>query len=91
MEKISLVELGMEGTLRVRKDLSGALILEVPGADSGGEVVLLAGRFQLLAAEKGESFLIWRPVKLVTLRIRGIEKSLSAAKIVAAVAETSDC
>lgn len=85
--KIDLAELGI-GALKSRKGLTGALILEVPGAGSAGKVDTLVARLQHIAEEKGEGFRVQRSVKMTTLRLKGLESSLTADEMAAALATT---
>lgn len=68
--KIDLASLGI-GVLKARKGLSGALVLEVPGAESAAraETDALATRLRQLAAEKGQGYRVQRPVRMAGLRI----------------------
>jgi len=88
-ERIKLEELGVR-ELRPRRARTGALLLEIPGADSNKLADTLAAKMrEVLADEPG--VVISRPVKTVEVRIRDIEDSISAEEIAAGVASAGEC
>ncbi|XP_063617207.1 uncharacterized protein LOC134790368 [Cydia splendana] len=77
------------GGLRFRRAATGACILEVPGASSGEKADKLAEAIQQqIGAEKVR---VSRPTKTVDIRVTGLDESVSAEEVVAAVTRTGEC
>ncbi|KOB67533.1 Gag-like protein [Operophtera brumata] len=86
-EKIALADCGISG-LRFRKAVTGARILEVPGALSSTQADTLA---QKLRETIGELAMVSRPTKCAELRITGMCDSVTPEEVIAAVAQQGDC
>lgn len=89
--KISLDELGIAvGTKTRTRGATGALIIEIPGADSGKKADALASRMrEVLRGRDGVR--VDRPTKTADVRIRGLEASIRPEKVAAAIAEKAGC
>ncbi|XP_059055050.1 uncharacterized protein LOC131849080 [Achroia grisella] len=87
-EKVSLETIGIT-ELRYRQAITGARILELPGAASGDKADSLAEKLrEVLPAEVVQ---VSRPVKTADLRIVGLDDTTTSADVVAAVARSGDC
>jgi len=83
-ERIKLEELGVRD-LRPKRARTGALLLEIPGADSNKLADTLAAKMRETLADRS-GVVITRPVKTAEVRVRDIEDSISAEEIAAGVA-----
>jgi len=82
-------DLGIK-TIRPRKARTGALLLEIPGADCNSAADALAARMrQILAKKAGIS--VSRPIKMAKLRLKDVEDSISTEKIINTITETEKC
>nr|XP_049704760.1 OTU domain-containing protein 7A-like [Helicoverpa armigera] len=88
-EAVNLQELGITSGLRLRVTATGARMLEVPGAASGPAADALAER--LRASISADDARVSRPHKCADLRIMGLDDSVTAEEVVAAVARTGGC
>nr|XP_049701474.1 serine/arginine repetitive matrix protein 1-like [Helicoverpa armigera] len=88
-EAVNLQELGIASGLRLRVTATGARMLEVPGAASGPAADALAER--LRASISADDARVSRPQKCADLRIMGLDDSVTAEEVVAAVARTGGC
>ncbi|KYN29524.1 hypothetical protein ALC57_01028 [Trachymyrmex cornetzi] len=88
-EHIDLREMGVEG-MRIRRGVSGALILEIPGSDGPARADTLAAKLRE-ALEDREGVKIGRPHKTVDVRIRDLEDSISPEEVAAVIAERGAC
>ncbi|XP_037296666.1 uncharacterized protein LOC119189940 [Manduca sexta] len=86
---INPAELGIAGGLRLRVTATGARKLELPGASSGPAADALAAK--LLAAFDAAEARVSRPVKSVSLRISGLDDSVTVEEVVAAIVGTTGC
>ncbi|EFN89276.1 hypothetical protein EAI_10128, partial [Harpegnathos saltator] len=84
-------DLGIEGPLSIRKALSGAVMVEVPGLKSGPSADRLAGELRKLAAEKGPGFRVQRPEKFAAVRLSGLDPTTGADEVAAAIARSRGC
>ena len=75
--------------LRVKKAMTGGLILEVPGQETAQRADKLAERLSVALAQQGVK--ISRPVTRAELRVAGLDDSVSAEEVAAAIAEAGDC
>ncbi|EFN76964.1 hypothetical protein EAI_10347, partial [Harpegnathos saltator] len=74
----------------VRRALSGALLIEVPGLSVGASADRLADELRKLAAEMGPGFRVQRPVKVAPLRLAGLATT-RAEEVTAAIARAGGC
>ncbi|XP_037295469.1 microtubule-associated protein futsch-like [Manduca sexta] len=86
---INPAELGIAGGLRLRVTATGARKLELPGASSGPVADALAAK--LRAAFDAAEARVSRPVKSVSLRISGLDDSVTVEEVVAAIVRTTGC
>jgi hypothetical protein len=86
-EKVNLADLGI-ANLRFRRAVTGARVLELPGATSGEKADKLAKE---LAEKLGEGVRISRPTRCAELRLSNLDDSVTPAEVVAAVARAGGC
>ncbi|KAL0891779.1 hypothetical protein ABMA27_015046 [Loxostege sticticalis] len=86
--RIDISELGIEA-VRFRRAVTGATIIEVPGATSTDKADSLAARLKQIFAEGDVK--ISRPTKCSELRVSGLDDAVTAEEIAAAVAKLGDC
>jgi hypothetical protein len=85
-KNVSLSELGIPG-VKVKRAITGALIMEVPGPKGPEKADKLAEKLaNLFAARKGVK--VARPSKRGELRVRDLDDSVTAEDIAKAVAES---
>lgn len=87
-QKISLDSCGISG-LHFKKSVTGARILQVPGATSGDKADSLAQKLKEVLPEG--LVRISRPVKCAEMRILGLDDSVSMNEVIAAVAQKGAC
>ncbi|XP_072750509.1 uncharacterized protein [Anoplolepis gracilipes] len=84
-KEVKLDQLGIkEGSLKIRKGLTGALILEIFGEDKARKAGQLAECVREVTGDN-EGVRVKCPQKMADLRIRGLEDSITRAEIVAAI------
>lgn len=88
--KVKLSEVGIQGGIITRTAVTGALVLEVPGAENGPKADALASRMREVLQDK-EGIKINRPTKTADIRVRGLECSITKEEITEAVAEKGGC
>jgi len=88
-ERINIRSLGIE-ELRPRRARTGALLLEIPGANGPGKADALARELKEALAGK-EGVAISRPIKTAEIRLKDVEDSISAAEVVEAVSVHGEC
>ncbi|XP_063836451.1 uncharacterized protein LOC135085606 [Ostrinia nubilalis] len=86
--RIDIGELGIEA-VRFRRAITGATIIEVPGATSDGKADALADK--LKGIFKDDEVRVSRPVKCSEIRVSGLDDSVTAEEVAAAVAKLGDC
>ncbi|KAL0859363.1 hypothetical protein ABMA27_011155 [Loxostege sticticalis] len=86
--RIDISELGIEA-VRFRRAVTGATIIEVPGATSTDKADSLAARLKQIFAEGDVK--VSRPTKCSELRVSGLDDAVTAEEIAAAVAKLGDC
>ncbi|KAL0892602.1 hypothetical protein ABMA27_014331 [Loxostege sticticalis] len=86
--RIDISELGIEA-VRFRRAVTGATIIEVPGATSTDKADSLAARLKQIFEEGDVK--ISRPTKCSELRVSGLDDAVTADEIAAAVAKLGDC
>ncbi|XP_072761523.1 uncharacterized protein [Anoplolepis gracilipes] len=90
-KEVKLDQLGIkEGSLKIRKGLTGALILEIFGEDKVRKAGQLAERVREVTGDN-EGVRVKCPQKMADLRIRGLEDSITRAEIVAAISGEGKC
>ncbi|EFN82549.1 hypothetical protein EAI_05064, partial [Harpegnathos saltator] len=77
---IKPADLGIPGALRVRQVLTGVMLIEMPGSNSGAAA-------DRLAAEKGPDYRVQRPVRTTALRLTGLDLTIGAEEVVAALSQ----
>lgn len=85
---LDLPSLGIDG-LRFRKAVTGARVLEIPGATSAGKADSLAAKLRESLGD--ENIRITRPTKCAELRVVGLDDSVTSGDVAAAVARAGDC
>lgn len=88
--KVKLSEVGIQSGLTTRTAVTGALVIEVPGAENGPKADALASRMREVLQNK-EGIRISRPTRMAEIRIKGLECSISKEEILEAVAEKGKC
>lgn len=86
--KIKLADIGIE-SLKCRRTITGARMLEVSGEERGAKTDMLAAR--LTTALGHMDVRIARPVKCAELRLTGLDDSVTAAEIAEALATQGGC
>ncbi|KAL0892598.1 hypothetical protein ABMA27_014327 [Loxostege sticticalis] len=86
--RINISELGIEA-VRFRRAVTGATIIEIPGATSNDKADSLAARLKQIFEEGDVK--ISRPTKCSELRVSGLDDAVTAEEIAAAVAKLGDC
>jgi len=76
--------------LRPRRARTGALLLEVPGADGGTKAGALAEKLRVALGDR-EGVTVSRPVKTAEMRVKDLEDSISAAEVAEALAAQGGC
>jgi len=84
---IPLKEIGISNT-KVKKTASGAVLIEVPGANSKGVAEELRRR---AADVLGEMATVTRPETLGEIRVVGFDESVNASDIITGIAKTGGC
>ncbi|CAG4955271.1 unnamed protein product [Colias eurytheme] len=85
---INLGEMGIDA-MRFKRGVTGARILEIPGASSTKEADALAAKLREVLGEVNVK--VTRPVKCAELRITGLDDSASAEDIATAVSRAGEC
>ncbi|KZC05516.1 hypothetical protein WN55_07091 [Dufourea novaeangliae] len=85
---VQLAEVGITD-LRYRKGQTGSSILEVPGPESAAKTDALAAR--LAAVFRGTDVHVSRPGRTAEMRLTGLDESVTAAAVAAAVARVGGC
>ncbi|KZC15024.1 hypothetical protein WN55_08608 [Dufourea novaeangliae] len=75
--------------LRYRKGQTGSSILEVPGPESSAKADALAAR--LAEVFRGTDVRVTRPAKTAEMRLAGLDESVTAETVAAAVARVGGC
>lgn len=86
--KVNIADLGI-ASVRPRRAVTGAMILEVPGQEGAAKADIFAEKIREALA--GTDVRVARPVKTAELRIRGLEDSIRPGEVAAAVAAAGDC
>jgi len=87
--RVNIKDLGIP-ELRPRRARTGALLLEVPGADGGRKAGVLAEKLREALGDR-EGITISQPVKTAEMRVKDIEDSISAAEVAETLAEQGGC
>jgi len=87
--RINLEELGIK-ELRPRRARTGALLLEISGAEGAKLTDVLAEKMKEALSDR-QGVLISRPHKTAKIRLRNVEDSISTGEIAPAVAEKGGC
>jgi len=88
-ERVNIKELGIP-ELKPRRARTGALLLEIPGADGGLKASALADKLRVALGDR-EGVRISRPVKTAEMRVKDVEDSISAAEVAKALAAQGGC
>ncbi|CAH2105273.1 unnamed protein product [Euphydryas editha] len=87
-ETIDLAELGIVGGLKLRRAATGARLLELPK----GQTPEAAGRLaEAMQTALGEMAMVVQPMKLASLRVSGLDDSISCEMVAAAAAQAGKC
>ncbi|XP_045496924.1 uncharacterized protein LOC123695202 [Colias croceus] len=87
-QKINLTEIGVSA-LRFKRAATGARILEIPGTTSAKEADALATRLREVWDE--DTIKVSRPVKCAEVRVTGLDDSVAAEEVAAAVSRVGEC
>jgi len=87
--RINLSDIGIR-EMKPRRARTGALLLEIPGAEGPQLADALADRLRTVLAEK-QGVTVTRPQKTAEIRVRDLEDSISADEIAAVLAERGGC
>lgn len=87
--RIALDSLGIKD-LKIRRAATGALVLEVSGAENNRKANCLAEELRALFKDK-PTVRIARPIKTAEIRIRDLEGSVTSPEIALAIAAEGDC
>jgi len=88
-ERVNIRSLGIE-ELRPRRARTGALLLEIPGANGATKADALA-REMREALQDREGVIISRPIKTAEIRVKDLEDSISADEVAQTVADSGEC
>lgn len=86
--KIDLLSCGITN-VRFKKAATGGRILQVPGATSGEKADSLAEKLKAVLGDRVAK--ITRPTKCASLRILGLDDSVSTDEVITAIAEQGSC
>lgn len=86
--KIDLLGCGITN-IRFKKAATGGRILQVPGATSGEKADSLAEKLKAVLGDRVAK--ITRPTKCASLRILGLDDSVSTGEVITAIAEQGSC
>ncbi|XP_045500076.1 uncharacterized protein LOC123697577 [Colias croceus] len=87
-QKIDLAAIGVSA-LRFKRAATGARILEIPGTTSAKEADALADRLREVWDE--DTIRVSRPVKCAELRVTGLDDSVAAEEVAAAISRVGEC
>lgn len=87
--KINLQEMDI-ADIRVRRSITGGLILEIPGKDTSAKADNLAERLRQVFKDEGE-IRVSRPTKKVEISISGLDDSITPQEVTAAIAGVGNC
>lgn len=88
--KMKLSEVGIQDGIKTRTAATGALILEVPGAENAPKADALAAGIKNILQNR-EGFKVDRPIMTAEVRIKDLEESITNEEIQKAVAEKGKC
>lgn len=86
---IKLQEIGIED-VRCRRSMSGGMVIEIPGRDSGNIADLLAKKLKERFNNRSE-VRINRPTKMAEVIIRDLDDSITPQEVAQAVAQNGEC
>lgn len=86
--KVSLAKVGIE-SIRTRRAITGAMVLEIPGA-SGLEADKLASSLRDILGNR-EGVKISRPTKTAEVRVRRLDESIGSKELAEVAARTGEC
>lgn len=87
--KLDLNAFGIGDNIRLKTAITGAYVLEILGEDNEARADRLCAAMSPLAEKKGAR--VARPVRIVELRVRGLDDSISPEELREAVASTGGC
>lgn len=87
-QRIRLSDCGID-TVRPKRAITGALILEVSGDDCSSKADVLAEKMRVALTDM--DVVIGRPVKTGEIRVTGLDDAVQPTEVAAAVAATGDC
>lgn len=88
--KIKLAGVGIAGTLNISTGATGAMMIEIPGADNAHKMDALATKMRQVL-EGREGVRVDRPVKTAEIGVRGLELSIRPAEVVEALIAKGRC
>nr|XP_034834977.1 uncharacterized protein LOC117991490 [Maniola hyperantus]XP_034839977.1 uncharacterized protein LOC117996084 [Maniola hyperantus] len=87
-QQVNLEEFGIGDGIKIRRAATGARLLELPKGQTAEQAELLANRLRTVL--DGVASVV-RPSKLVTLKVTGLDDSVTKEKLIAAVVRVSNC
>ncbi|XP_025160812.1 uncharacterized protein LOC105184114 [Harpegnathos saltator] len=91
VRRIKPADLGIPGSIKVRRALTGVLLIEVPGLNTGAPADRLVEELCKLVAEKVPEYRVQRPVRTAALRITGLNLTVGAQEVAEAVSLAGGC
>ncbi|CAK1553151.1 unnamed protein product [Leptosia nina] len=86
--KIDLADVGIE-SVKFRRAVTGAAILEIPGASSHPKAELLATKLKAIYVDEGIK--VYTPVKLTDVRVTALDLAVTSEELRAALAKKGEC
>lgn len=87
-KRVNLSEFAIEA-FRLRRAVTGELILEVPGDNAVNKADLVADEFRRVLAD--EEVRVSRPTRRAKLRIRGFDESVVPEEVALVVSRAGEC
>lgn len=88
-QNIRLEDLGISESLKFRRAITGAYLIEIPGAENVQKADRLQEELGKLFQDTGVK--IARPIKRAEMRIRGLDDSITTVEVAQAVALMGEC
>lgn len=88
-QRVKLSECGITDSVRTRRAVTGALILEISGTDCSSKADALASKMREVLTDTDA--IIARPTKCGEIRIKDLDESITPTDVAAAVAEAGCC
>ncbi|XP_029170375.1 uncharacterized protein LOC114940060 [Nylanderia fulva] len=89
MKAIDLPSLGITNS-RLRRGVTGSILVSIPGKDSAGKADALSGELRRLFSPEGK-VRVGRPCRTEEIRVRGVLAYIRREDILVSVAEAGGC